>query len=552
MAQKALDQDDTERAQRSRELSVNEKKAALRLDFKQTDQKKIQPDKVLQSSAQKAVDQEDTERAQRSRELSVNEKKGGPRLNFQIDQDLQWLAQKALDQEDTEAAQRSRELPVNEKKAGLRLDFKQTDQKKIQPDKKDQKKIQPDEVLQSSAQKALDQDDTETAQRSRELPVNEKNAGPRLDFKQKDQKKIQPDEVLQSSAQKAVDQEDTETAQRSRELPVNKKRTALRLNFQLDQLLEQQRSRKLPVIGWMGQLRLNFQPDQRALDQADRARAQRWREQPVFGRWDLMRLKFRPDRDSESPVLPRTRDDFLQYYTQLTLDPNTAHKRLSLSDGNRRVMFMSEDQHYPNHPDRFSSAHQVLSRESLTGRCYWEVESSGERVIIAVSYRDIQRKSSNESYFGTTDKSWALYCGKVSSKFVFESRHCSVPCLVGTRIGVSWTTLQGFWLFTQSLETQASAPVGVVWSISITERGRSSILGCRLDSVTPAGRPVCVRNGSPGPSFLLQSDCTLNTVNSSSSSPNARREIEEEEKEKCREIEDRKRKKRDRKRGEGV
>uniref|UniRef100_A0A4W5QW43 FinTRIM family, member 67 n=1 Tax=Hucho hucho TaxID=62062 RepID=A0A4W5QW43_9TELE len=37
------------------------------------------------------------------------------------------------------------------------------------------------------------------------------------------------------------------------------------------------------------------------------------------------------------PPEPKTREQFLQYSCQLTLDPNTAHTRLSLSEGNRKV-----------------------------------------------------------------------------------------------------------------------------------------------------------------------------------------------------------------------
>ncbi|KAK7877429.1 hypothetical protein WMY93_031849, partial [Mugilogobius chulae] len=59
-----------------------------------------------------------------------------------------------------------------------------------------------------------------------------------------------------------------------------------------------------------------------------------------------------------SPAEPRSRDDFLQYYTQITLDPNTANTRLSLSDGNRKATFMSKDLKYPDHPDRFSVLYQ--------------------------------------------------------------------------------------------------------------------------------------------------------------------------------------------------
>ncbi|XP_072300092.1 tripartite motif-containing protein 16-like protein [Eucyclogobius newberryi] len=138
-----------------------------------------------------------------------------------------------------------------------------------------------------------------------------------------------------------------------------------------------------------------------------------------------------------SPADPSSREDFLQYYTEITLDPNTAQTELSLSDGNRRATCMSEDQSYPDHSDRFSVYTQVLSRESLTGRCYWEVEWSGTFVYIAVSYRDIQRKGdSDECVFGYNDKSWALNCDKFEPSFMFNSVWSQVSGPVLSRIGV--------------------------------------------------------------------------------------------------------------------
>ncbi|CAL8240988.1 unnamed protein product, partial [Gadus morhua 'NCC'] len=76
---------------------------------------------------------------------------------------------------------------------------------------------------------------------------------------------------------------------------------------------------------------------------------------------------------------------------ELTLDPNTAHRRLSLSEGNRKVTRVGEDQSYPDHPERFDLWPQVLGREALTGRCYWEVERKG-LVDIGVTYRGITRR----------------------------------------------------------------------------------------------------------------------------------------------------------------
>ncbi|XP_029605126.1 tripartite motif-containing protein 16-like [Salmo trutta] len=106
------------------------------------------------------------------------------------------------------------------------------------------------------------------------------------------------------------------------------------------------------------------------------------------------------------PPEPKTREQLLQYSCQLTLDPNTAHTRLSLSKGNRKVTNTGQVQPYPDHPDRFTIYYQVLCREGLSGRCYWEVEWSGD-VIAAVSYKDISR-TERGNIFGDNNKSWSL------------------------------------------------------------------------------------------------------------------------------------------------
>ncbi|KAI2646293.1 Stonustoxin subunit alpha [Labeo rohita] len=107
-----------------------------------------------------------------------------------------------------------------------------------------------------------------------------------------------------------------------------------------------------------------------------------------------------------------------KYACDLTLDTNTANKQLKLSDENRKVTRVIEQQSYPDHPDRFDGFnYQVLSVESLTGRCYWETEWSGNNVRISVSYKEIpeERKEftarHNNNY---TD----ISAGSVSSKRV--------------------------------------------------------------------------------------------------------------------------------------
>ncbi len=93
----------------------------------------------------------------------------------------------------------------------------------------------------------------------------------------------------------------------------------------------------------------------------------------------------------------------------LTLDPNTANTEHVLSEEKRKVTRVKELQSYPDHPDRFD-APQVLCSESLTGRCYWETEWSGD-VYISVSYKGIKRKGKRyDSVFGYNDHSWSLIC----------------------------------------------------------------------------------------------------------------------------------------------
>uniref|UniRef100_A0A8C1L227 Si:dkey-156m2.3 n=1 Tax=Cyprinus carpio TaxID=7962 RepID=A0A8C1L227_CYPCA len=98
-----------------------------------------------------------------------------------------------------------------------------------------------------------------------------------------------------------------------------------------------------------------------------------------------------------------------KYACDLTLDPNTAHTRLSLSAGNKKTKCERENQPHPDHPDRFENCEQVLCRESLTGRCYWEVEWSGWGHV-AVAYKGIKRKGGSDCRFGFNDKSWNIYC----------------------------------------------------------------------------------------------------------------------------------------------
>ncbi|XP_076839587.1 uncharacterized protein LOC143491202 [Brachyhypopomus gauderio] len=138
----------------------------------------------------------------------------------------------------------------------------------------------------------------------------------------------------------------------------------------------------------------------------------------------------------------RIKPGLRKYACEFTLDPNTAHKHLSLSEGNRKVTW-GEQQTYPDHPDRFDYWDQVLSRESVCGesvcgRCYWEAEWSGDDVEIAVTYKGISRKGdSYDCFFGYNIKSWRLYCSNNRYAVCHNKKETviSVPS-ISNRVGV--------------------------------------------------------------------------------------------------------------------
>ncbi|XP_067356210.1 uncharacterized protein [Channa argus] len=127
-----------------------------------------------------------------------------------------------------------------------------------------------------------------------------------------------------------------------------------------------------------------------------------------------------------------------KYFCQLTIDTNTVNRKLQLSDNNRKVTFVKEDQSYPDHQKRFIWFPQLLCSNGLTGRCYWEVEWSG-RTDIAVSYRGISRRIKNKKcVFGINDKSWSLTCSGVGHSVYHNHRETIISSMssVSDRLAV--------------------------------------------------------------------------------------------------------------------
>ncbi|KAM9313595.1 protein NLRC3-like [Pholidichthys leucotaenia] len=151
-------------------------------------------------------------------------------------------------------------------------------------------------------------------------------------------------------------------------------------------------------------------------------------EDPGLFRLDTLRV----DHGGEQWLKPGLR----KYFCQLELDTNSVNRNLELSDNNRKVTLVEKNQNYPDHPDRFDHWAQLLCRNGLTGRCYWEVERRGV-VYISVSYRGIRRKgSSYDCRFGWNNQSWSLFCGDGGSSVLHNNIYTSISWSVSTRVGV--------------------------------------------------------------------------------------------------------------------
>ncbi|XP_035277446.1 uncharacterized protein LOC118229524 [Anguilla anguilla] len=80
-------------------------------------------------------------------------------------------------------------------------------------------------------------------------------------------------------------------------------------------------------------------------------------------------------------------------YTPVTLDPNTAHPDLSLSEDLTGVGRSDERQQVPDNPERFDGRWYVLGSEGFSsGRHCWDVEVGDDDWVVGVAKESISRK----------------------------------------------------------------------------------------------------------------------------------------------------------------
>lgn len=123
---------------------------------------------------------------------------------------------------------------------------------------------------------------------------------------------------------------------------------------------------------------------------------------------------------------------------KLTLEPNTAHADLSLTADNTRMSLLTEDQPCLDHRQRLEYVKQALCNETLSGRCYWEVEWGGW-ASIAVAYKSIRKRGHRKDCrFGYSKKSWSLELKDIFGHYtvVHNSKRIAGELSRGNRVGV--------------------------------------------------------------------------------------------------------------------
>ncbi|XP_051653891.1 E3 ubiquitin/ISG15 ligase TRIM25 [Manacus candei] len=146
--------------------------------------------------------------------------------------------------------------------------------------------------------------------------------------------------------------------------------------------------------------------------------------------------------------LKKSREELLQYTAQITLDYNTAHNNVMLSDNYTRMSVSDNFRGYHPHPQRFTDFRQVLGFQCFKrGIHYWEVELQQNSFCgIGVCYGSMARHGP-ESRLGRNGSSWCVeWLNNKISSWHDDVEKC-LPSTKATRIGVLLHCEGGFVIF---------------------------------------------------------------------------------------------------------
>ncbi|XP_078541621.1 E3 ubiquitin-protein ligase TRIM39-like [Lissotriton helveticus] len=142
-------------------------------------------------------------------------------------------------------------------------------------------------------------------------------------------------------------------------------------------------------------------------------------------------------KENEVLQIQKPEEEMKKYKVMVTLDPDTAHSRLLLSEGGRHVVGTDEPQPVLDTPKRFTSWACVLGSESFTsGRHFWEVQLLHEGLgwTVGVAAESVNRKG--RITWSPEGRVWAVrrwngqYCALTSPETPLS------PCEEPRKLGV--------------------------------------------------------------------------------------------------------------------
>ncbi|NXC51708.1 TRI25 ligase, partial [Aleadryas rufinucha] len=146
--------------------------------------------------------------------------------------------------------------------------------------------------------------------------------------------------------------------------------------------------------------------------------------------------------------LKKSRVELLQYAANITLDYNTAHNTVVLSENYTRMSLSDTFAGHRYHPQRFTDYRQVLGFQCFKrGIHYWEVELQHNSFCgVGLCYGSMERQGP-ESRLGRNSKSWCIeWLNSKISSWHNDTEKC-LPITKATRIGVLLHCEGGFVIF---------------------------------------------------------------------------------------------------------
>uniref|UniRef100_A0A8B9D3J0 RING-type E3 ubiquitin transferase n=1 Tax=Anser cygnoides TaxID=8845 RepID=A0A8B9D3J0_ANSCY len=153
-------------------------------------------------------------------------------------------------------------------------------------------------------------------------------------------------------------------------------------------------------------------------------------------------------KDLISSFLQKDREELLQYAANITLDFNTAHNKVLLSDRYTKMSVSDSPLNYNHHPQRFTYCSQVLGFQCFKrGIHYWEVELQQKNFCaIGICYGSMDREGP-DSRLGRNSSSWCIewFNSKISAWHNDVEKN--LPNVKATKIGVLLHCEGGFVIF---------------------------------------------------------------------------------------------------------